>query len=175
MTDSSESDKVVLDKGWMKNFIDTEIEDFRTAIDKISKDGRYEGNHWNEHNDSYDIEDVRAVGNLSKYGNVDADNQVPLALGALVGKDGMGADLVKAVLDAAKQLNDVVLDQKKLFDDIEDALRETMDTLLNTEGESLDKIDGDKFITSVFEDVSDDIRDSLASGGGADSDGGDSE
>ncbi|MGX1756821.1 type VII secretion system-associated protein [Streptomyces lydicus] len=161
MADGDGGGKIVLNKEWMKKFIDTTLEEFQTAIDKISKDGPSERFASDMH--GVDVQSVLSFGEPRD--NIHSENHTPLALGALAGPEGLAGGLVKAVMGAAKELGTVITDQKKLFDDIEDNLRETMKTLLTTEGESLDKIDGDKFMTA-FEDVVDDIADSLAGGGG---------
>ncbi|MEW2223368.1 type VII secretion system-associated protein [Streptomyces sp. NPDC006990] len=167
MADGDDGSKLVLNKEWMKKFIDDEIDEFKTALDKISKEGDYKGNHYNDETNAYDVEHVMSVTELSDpTKQVDSDNHAPLALGDLVGKEGAASEFADKVRGVADELGVVITDQKRLFDDIEDALREAMESLLKTEGDSLEKIDGDKFITSVFEDVSDDISDSLGGGSG---------
>lgn len=161
MADGDDGGKLVLNKEWMKKFIDEDITDFQSAIDKISKDGP---SHWfGSRMDGKDVQSVLTFGN--ERDDIESENSKPLALGVLATKDGIAGDLIKAVMARAKDLSAIITDQKKLFDDIEDNLRETMSTLMTTEGDSLEKIAGDKFMTS-FEDVVDDVADSMAGGGG---------
>ncbi|MER0481704.1 type VII secretion system-associated protein [Streptomyces sp. Edi2] len=151
---------LVLNKEWIKKFIDVDLHEFRGAIEKILVDApaeRFAGGR----NDIM-VQSITNLMDIPK--NVHYSQKRPLTLGKM-GQDGIAGDLVKSIAGSAKKLGDFVGDQKKLFDHIESNLRDAMETLLKTEGESLDKIDGEKFY-NVFEDVADDISESMGSGGG---------
>ncbi|OON81113.1 type VII secretion system-associated protein [Streptomyces tsukubensis] len=152
---------IVLNKEWMKSFINGDLHDFQSAIAKMLVSAPSE--RFGSNMDGVDVVSITKLQDAPD--NIHSNNQHPLAIGALAGKDGLGADLVKSILDAAGKLGDFIEDQKKLFDDIESNLRDTMETFLKTEGDSMDKIDGEKFL-DVFEDVEEDIADSLSGGGG---------
>jgi len=63
-----------------------------------------------------------------------------------------GSTLVEALKTQATALDKILTDQKTLFDDIDDALDEDDHTLLKTQGDSLDKIDGEKLL-DIFDTV----------------------
>ncbi|WP_328583214.1 type VII secretion system-associated protein [Streptomyces sp. NBC_00370] len=162
MADGGKDGPLVLNKEWIKGFINGDLHEFQTAIGKILSDAPSERFASDMH--GADVQSIVNLGHI-RPSNIHTGNSIPLAIGALAGDDGLAGDLVKAVKDTADQLAEFVKDQKTLFEDIESNLRDAMETLLKTEGDSLNKIDGEKFL-DVFEDVNDDITDSLGGSGG---------
>ncbi|MER5936920.1 type VII secretion system-associated protein [Streptomyces sp. NPDC001928] len=146
---ADDGSKVVLDKEWMKKFIDGEVADFQKLLERIGKDSEGKGGVM-----------IQSVLNLTvvRPPGFAAEETWPLKMGAM--EKGIGQPLKSQIDAAAEALEFFISSQQKLFDDIEDNMRETLRTLLDTEGASLNKIEGAQLL-DVFEDVNDSIAESL--------------
>ncbi|NSC24349.1 type VII secretion system-associated protein [Streptomyces albus subsp. chlorinus] len=132
-----------LNKEWIQNFKDHDLAGFRDRLKEIAEDGPGDPT-------------VPAMKTLS---NKDAPirelpvgTPVPLAIGNLA-QDAMthGDKVNSAVVDMVKTLDGIISSHLELFEDIDSALAETIKTLFDTQGQSLDAIDGQK-LYDIFED-----------------------
>ncbi|MGP2438313.1 type VII secretion system-associated protein [Streptomyces sp. JW3] len=140
------ADLTHLDSEALKNFRNNDVADFIDALLEIRKDKA----------------GVRSLKNLvAETGTGSASGAAKiLRIGLMGGGDtedptGGGA-LVTALKTQATSLDDIFTSQKTLFDDIDDALGETITTLLKTQGDSLTSIDGEKLM-DIFDTVDDDM------------------
>ncbi|WP_405389894.1 type VII secretion system-associated protein [Streptomyces sp. NBC_01102] len=154
----AEGGPVNLDKAWLQNFLDRDIGGFSEEIRKIQGDGL-----------SADGGFVPALANLLPEGDLPdgtlAGAVLPLTIGGMT-KDTVtnGQHLNKAVVAMITEVTGILDDQKILFESIEDSLETTIEKLFKTQGENLEKIEGQKFL-DIFSDVDDVIG---GSGGGDD-------
>ncbi|MGW3622028.1 type VII secretion system-associated protein [Streptomyces sp. NPDC000880] len=82
-----------------------------------------------------------------------------LALGLMASGQNdpvFGAGLINAVKADAQSFDDVLAFQQQLFKDIDKDLQTTIETLLKTQGASLESIDGEKLL-DPFSDVENDL------------------
>ncbi|MEU8588763.1 type VII secretion system-associated protein [Streptomyces sp. NPDC048664] len=145
------ADLTHLDKAGMQAFVNGDLADFITAIDKIRKD---------------DPAGARALKSLLDGRNTaDTLQENPfLAIGLMAGSDDVhGASLITKVKAMAQSVDDIFGSQKTLFKDIDTDVRETIRTLLATQGDNLGSIDGEKLL-DVFSDVDGDLSDTGGSG-----------
>ncbi|TXC99886.1 type VII secretion system-associated protein [Streptomyces sp. ISID311] len=142
-----------LDAHAVQTFIDNDVSDFMSALEKIRKD---------------DPGGVRALKSiLDGTATVDTldENQI-LAIGLMAGDDSLhGQNLIKAVQTVATSVDEILATQGTLFKDIDRDLRRTVKTLLDTQGSSLASIDGEKLL-DVFSNVDSDLGASGKSTGG---------
>ncbi|MEU5093233.1 type VII secretion system-associated protein [Streptomyces sp. NPDC020996] len=148
------TDLTHLDGQQLKRFREEDVNAFRTALKAILAD-------------SATPPVIRALGSLVA-GRTTPDtlnqNQV-LAIGNMSTDDLVqGKTLVGQVTSAAKGIDDILVAQQTLFEDLDDNLQTTIETLLKNQGDSLTAIDGEKLL-DVFSDVNDD----LGSAGGSNS------
>ncbi|UNS99671.1 type VII secretion system-associated protein [Streptomyces tubbatahanensis] len=132
-----------LNKEWLQNFKDHDIAAFRDALKAVSGDS---------------TGDPVIPGMLSLKGDNGAidglpyGTPVPLAIGNLAqDQDSNGDRVNSAVVEMVNALEGILTSHKELFKDIDSALEETIETLLKTQGESLDSIEGQKLF-DIFED-----------------------
>ena len=96
------------------------------------------------------------------------DTGKPLGIGFMLQAaylGGQGEKLNKAVGKTADDLTTIYEEQAKLFEDIQQNLKDTIDTLFSAQNTNLTGIDGQDFL-DVFEDVVDDLGGSPSGGGG---------
>ncbi|MFJ5225928.1 type VII secretion system-associated protein [Streptomyces sp. NPDC088400] len=157
---------VNLNKAWMQSFLTDDVGPFREAIRLIREDGTAPG----------DDLAVPAVGNLladngAKTASGFYDGQkIPIAIGTMAADEGgrvNGGYLVKSLNTILEQLDGILKQQSELFEEIEANLEDSMDKMFKTQDESLDKIDGKKFV-DFFEDVDDVLSEGSGGGGGGD-------
>lgn len=140
------ADLTHLDSTALKNFKNNDVADFITALLNIRKDNA----------------GVRSLKNLvAETGENSAAGAAKiLSIGLMNGGDSAdpvgGAALVEALTTSAGGIDKIFTSQKTLFDDIDDALEETITTLLKTQGTSLDSIDGEKLL-DIFDTVDGDM------------------
>ncbi|NBM15786.1 type VII secretion system-associated protein [Streptomyces sp. GC420] len=152
----ADSAPVNLDKAWLENFLNTDVRLFLGEIKKIMADGTVGG------------EVIPTLYNLLPAGEHGAGvlpgAALPLTIGGML-KDGEtnGANLDKAITELITAVHTVYKDQKLLFESIEDGLEETLEKLFKTQGENLEKIDGEKLL-----DIFSDVDQNLAGSGGDD-------
>ncbi|WP_210592171.1 type VII secretion system-associated protein [Streptomyces sp. GESEQ-35] len=156
---------LVLDKEWLKNFINEEIGEFQKGIKKISSDA--DGDYSDQLYDGIDSEvsggnrPIPSVRNLTVCPPYVSDAATwPLTIGKM--EESIGATLQEQAKSSAESLSSFLKDQETLFSDIEENLREVLHELLKTEGASLEKVDGQKFM-NLIEDV---VYDTSGSGEG---------
>lgn len=140
------ADLTHLDGPALQAFLDGDLHDFTTALTAIRKD---------------DPNGVRSLKGLLD-GETTADTLQEakfLAIGAMAADDTVhGAALLKQLTASAQAVDTVFDKQGKLFKDIEADLRQTIKTLLKTQGTSLDSIDGAKLL-DIFSDLDADMGD----------------
>lgn len=147
------ADLTHLDSTALKNFRNNDVADFIAALLDIRKDKA----------------GVRSLKNLVAETGADSASGGAkiLRIGLMGGGDAEdptgGATLVEALRTQATSLDSIFVSQKTLFDDIDDALEETITTLLKTQGESLASIDGEKLM-----DIFDTVDDEMSGTGSAD-------
>ena len=140
------ADLTHLDSTALKNFKNTDVADFINDLLAIRKDNA----------------GVRSLKNLiAETGAGSAQGLAKiLRIGLMNGGDSSdpvgGGTLVEALKTQATALDKILTDQKTLFDDIDDALDETITKLLKTQGDSLDAIDGEKLL-DIFDTVDGDM------------------
>ncbi|MFE6777593.1 type VII secretion system-associated protein [Streptomyces sp. NPDC057702] len=150
---------VNLDKTWLTNFQTQDVQKFLGEIKKIQGDGEY----------------APALANLIKGGtrskDVPAGILLPLSIGGMAGEGtGTNGDLLQSgVTEMIKVIVKIFADQKLLFEAIDAGITDTLEDLLKTQGENLEKIEAEKFL-DIFEDVDDLLGDGGSGSGGKDKD-----
>lgn len=140
------ADLTHLDSTALKNFKKNDVADFISDLLEIRKDKS----------------GVRSLKNLiAETGAGSAQGLAKiLRIGLMNGGDSSdpvgGSTLVEALKTQATGLDKILTGQKTLFDDIDDALDETITTLLKTQGDNLDSIDGEKLL-DIFDTVDGDM------------------
>jgi hypothetical protein len=148
------ADLTHLDSKGLQTFVDNDVDGFMNELEAIRKD---------------DPAGVRALQSILA-GRTTPDtlqeNQV-LAIGLMAADDSVnGSSLISKVKDSAQSVDDIFVSQKTLFKDVDRDLRETIKTLLKTQGTNLSSIEGEKLL-DIFSDVDGDLGG--GSGGGDDS------
>lgn len=153
---NSKTSKLTLDKAGLQAFLDDRVVPFTEQIRKIQLDdptlGPSMGTLLGESDLDYDSAEFDSYGSGR-----------PLSIGMMLKEDylhGKGADLNKAVGKSAEDLVAIFEEQQKLFGDIEENLKDTISTLLSTQGDNLTSIEGQELL-DIFEDVDG----SMAAGG----------
>lgn len=141
----AEQDKTVrLDRAWLERFLEEQVVPFRRRLEAMLEDDPRTGtpSMW------------RLTGGI--VAPEDMDKMKPLAIGKLGGDNGrLGGGALNTGLDkSAKSIHETLSSQVELFKAIEDNLRITIRELVESQKESLDKIEGRTFLRQ-FEDVSD--------------------
>ncbi|MCX2923465.1 type VII secretion system-associated protein [Streptomyces sp. NEAU-W12] len=127
----------VLDSGFLKAFISDEVVEFKAVLDKMLKDSP----------------DGPAASSLGDPAVTTLKSTRPLVIGQMAGENGAGGkELNEQIQEAADAIHRIVKDHRVLFDDIEEALEETIKELTDNQKGSLDKITAETFM-DIFEDV----------------------
>ncbi|WP_327237875.1 type VII secretion system-associated protein [Streptomyces sp. NBC_01317] len=133
----------VLDSAFLKKFISDHIEPFVGTLEGIVKYSPTEGEAI-----SY-IADGRSTTTLS--------TTKPLIIGNMAAeKEGAGGKLNGVIQAEAVEIVRIIEEQTVLFEDFEEALRETIKQLEKTQGATLQGITPEEFM-DVFEDVDSDL------------------
>ncbi|MEU1662352.1 type VII secretion system-associated protein [Streptomyces sparsogenes] len=152
-----------LNKEWLENFRKVDLADFRKSLKTVSENSTA----------TPVIPSMKALkGEDDGVPGLPFGTPVPLAIGNLAKDEGTHGQAVnEAVVELVTALDGILESHLTLFKDIDDALEETIDSLFKTQGESLDAIDGQKFV-DIFEDVDADLTTPAdeESGGGKDKD-----
>ncbi|MFJ9590984.1 type VII secretion system-associated protein [Streptomyces acidicola] len=158
---NSETKQLTLDKAGLESFRDNRLLPFKDELRKIKLDdpslGPTMGSLIGE-------EDVK-IEDFDSY-----QSGKPLALGFMLKEDevdGQVAKLNKALAKMAEDLTTIFDEQTKLFEDIEDNLKDTLETLFDTQGTNLTKIDGQEYL-DIFEDTDESMGGGSGGGGGDD-------
>ncbi|MFD3944801.1 type VII secretion system-associated protein [Streptomyces sp. NPDC058579] len=134
-----------LDSATLRTFADQDLAAFLTALAAIRKDSQ-----------GTEIRALKSILDGRTYPNTLQQNPV-LGIGLMAADDAVhGLSLIANVRKAAESVDNVFADQEDLFEDIDRNLRETLRTLLNTQGSSLMSIDAAEFL-DVFADVDDSL------------------
>ncbi|MEU8824664.1 type VII secretion system-associated protein [Streptomyces sp. NPDC048636] len=152
---NSHTKKLSMDKAGLQSFLDDRVLPFKDEVRKIGEDDPSTGPSMATLIGDADITDK----GFDSY-----DTGKPLGIGFMLQAEnlgGKGEELNKAVGKTATDLTTLYEEQTKLFKDVEDNLRDTIDTLFKAQNDNLLSIDGQDFL-DVFEDVDSDL-----SGGGA--------
>lgn len=134
------ADLTHLDSTGLQTFVDNDVDSFLKELDAIRKD---------------DPAGVLALQSilLGRPTAATLQENPILAIGLMGGDDTVsGASLIARVKDSGQSVDDIFVAQKTLFKDIDTDLRETIKTLLETQGSSLTSIDGQSLL-DVFSDV----------------------
>lgn len=134
----------VLDSTFLKNFINNQIDGFRTTLENILKDSPTAGPAITFIADSISTTTI--------------DSSKPLVIGLMAGENSaVGGDaLNKAVQQGAGEVVRILEDQTLLFEDLEQALWDTINELAKSQGKNLENITADEFM-DIFEDVESDL------------------
>ncbi|MEV6160700.1 type VII secretion system-associated protein [Streptomyces sp. NPDC052052] len=135
------ADLTHLDGKTLQTFTDQDVADFIKALDDIRKDN------------PAGVKALKSI--LDRRTDRDHLQQDPaLALGLMLASDSdvQGQELVAAVKKAAESVDGIFESQQTLFKHIDLDLRESIKTLLDTQGKSLESIDGAALL-DIFSDV----------------------
>jgi hypothetical protein len=134
----------VLDSTFLKNFINNQIDGFRTSLENILKDSPTAGPAI-----SFIADSISTTTILSSK---------PLVLGPMADENSVvgGGSLNKVIQQGAGEIERILEDQTVLFEDLEQALWDTIDELAKAQGKNLENITADEFM-DIFEDVDSDL------------------
>ncbi|MFH9178503.1 type VII secretion system-associated protein [Streptomyces albogriseolus] len=134
----------VLDSTFLKNFINNQIDSFRTSLENILKDSPTAGPAI-----SFIADSISTTTILSSK---------PLVLGPMADENSVvgGGSLNKVIQQGAGEVERILEDQTVLFEDLEQALWDTIDELAKAQGKNLENITADEFM-DIFEDVDSDL------------------
>ncbi|MFE5923232.1 type VII secretion system-associated protein [Streptomyces sp. NPDC056468] len=136
----------VLNTEFLNQFITNHIETFSSSLEKMQKDDQALG---------------PAISTVAEkeITNTTISASKPLVLGHLAFKDSPvgGADLNKAIQGAAAELQRIIDSHVILFDDLQEAMEETVQKLNSIQGKNLENISFEDF-EEIFEDVETDLE-----------------
>ncbi|GHC20740.1 type VII secretion system-associated protein [Streptomyces albogriseolus] len=134
----------VLDSTFLKNFINNQVDAFRTSLENILKDSPTAGPAI-----SFIADSISTTTILSSK---------PLVLGPMADENSVvgGGSLNKVIQQGAGEVERILEDQTVLFEDLEQALWDTIDELAKAQGRNLENITADEFM-DIFEDVDSDL------------------
>ncbi|MFD3627064.1 MULTISPECIES: type VII secretion system-associated protein [Streptomyces] len=134
----------VLDSTFLKNFINNQIDGFRTALENILKDSPSAGPAI-----SFIADSISTTTILSSK---------PLVIGPMADENSVvgGGALNKVIQQGAGEVERILEHQTLLFEDLEQALWDTIDELAEAQGKNLENITADEFM-DIFEDVDSDL------------------
>ncbi|MFI0507662.1 type VII secretion system-associated protein [Streptomyces albogriseolus] len=134
----------VLDSTFLKNFINNQVDAFRTSLENILKDSPTAGPAI-----SFIADSISTTTILSSK---------PLVLGPMADENSVvgGGSLNKVIQQGAGEVERILEDQTVLFADLEQALWDTIDALAEAQGKNLENITADEFM-DIFEDVDSDL------------------
>ncbi|MFI2508633.1 type VII secretion system-associated protein [Streptomyces sp. NPDC018972] len=134
----------VLDSTFLKNFINNQVDSFRTSLENILKDSPTAGPAI-----SFIADSISTTTILSSK---------PLVLGPMADENSVvgGGSLNKVIQQGAGEIERILEDQTVLFEDLEQALWDTIDELAKSQGKNLENITADEFM-DIFEDVDSDL------------------
>ncbi|KAB1140859.1 type VII secretion system-associated protein [Streptomyces luteolifulvus] len=141
-----------LDAGTLQAFLDHDVAGFSEELRKIRRDN----------------ESAPALKSmLDGITTTESLQQNPfLAIGLMATSEVVGGSgLVTTVTDQAKSIDDVLEFQQQLFNDFDSNMQETIDTLLKTQGSSLEAIEGQQLLDAFGE-----VEDTLSNAGDTGSD-----
>ncbi|MBU6533104.1 type VII secretion system-associated protein [Streptomyces mayonensis] len=145
---------VVLDSEFLKNFISEHIETFKAGLENILKD---------EPNGAVAISTL-----VHDVAAETLDVSKPLNLGRMTnGEDAIeeASQLNSAVQQGAEALQHILESHVTLFEDLEQALWDTIEKLAEAQGKNLESITPEEF-SDLFEDVDSSSTNPGASSGG---------
>ncbi|MEU9735595.1 type VII secretion system-associated protein [Streptomyces sp. NPDC048002] len=134
----------VLDSTFLRNFINNQIDGFRTQLENILKDSPSAGPA------------ISFIADSISTTTIDAAK--PLVIGRMAGESSSvgGGALNKVIQQGAGEVVRILEDQTILFEDLEQALWDTIDELAKSQGKNLENITADEFM-DIFEDVDSDL------------------
>ncbi|MFI9584763.1 type VII secretion system-associated protein [Streptomyces sp. NPDC052236] len=135
----------VLDSAFLTKFISNHIEPFAATLEAILKDSLSEGRA------------ISFIANAEKTTTTISTTK-PLTIGGMAGeKSAAGGGKVNTVIQQeATEILRIITDQTVLFEDFEEALRETVKQLEKVQGGNLEGIVPEDFM-DIFEDVDSDL------------------
>ncbi|MEU5344740.1 type VII secretion system-associated protein [Streptomyces sp. NPDC020766] len=160
------ADVTVLDSEYLKKFIQEHVEKFSVALEAMLK-----------HNE---VTDAKPISYISD-GRTNTTLKVtsPLIIGLMAapptpgGTDDPnkaggagGGELNTVIQKSAGEILRIFEDQKVLFEDIKEALEETIKELAESQGKNLESIAANEFL-DIFEDVDSDFGNSGENSGGS--------
>ncbi|WEH43415.1 type VII secretion system-associated protein [Streptomyces sp. NBC_01218] len=139
------ADVTVLDKAWLKGFIENQFEKFSGSLDRVIKS-----------DPDADVDSIKDIAEGVPT-NITLASTKPLIIGAMAGDAKTnGGPLNTLVGEAAGELDRVLTHHDLLLDTVLDALNETLEKLGKTQGDNLTLISGSDFL-EIFEDVESDF------------------
>lgn len=137
------ADLTHLDGPALQRFVDNDLADFIDGLKAIRKDSAA---------DNGGVRALRSIVNGATTPETLQQSQA-LSIGQMGTSDALhGQSLLTAVTGAAKSTDAVFEQHVDLFGDIDRDMKQTIRTLLNAQGSSLQSIDGEKFL-DIFSDV----------------------
>ncbi|MFE4663701.1 type VII secretion system-associated protein [Streptomyces sp. NPDC056716] len=133
-------DLTYLDSASLNTFLQNDVKDFIADLVAIRAD------------DPSGVPAVKSLVEGKQYPETLQQNPL-LAIGLMGGSDEVhGQSLLAVVGSAAGSVDGILAFQQQLFDEISDDLQKTIDTLLTTQGTSLEAIEGQELL-DIFSDV----------------------
>ncbi|KUN29798.1 hypothetical protein AQJ23_03370 [Streptomyces antibioticus] len=159
------ADLTHLDGPALQRFVDNDLADFIDALKAIRKDSAA---------DNGGVRALRSIVNGATTPETLQQSQA-LSIGQMGTGDTMhGEALLTAATGAAHSVDAVFEQHVNLFGDIDRDMKQTIRTMLNTQGSTLQSIDGEKFL-DLFSDVDEGMSenpgsdDTTGSGSGSES------
>ncbi|MFI5689328.1 type VII secretion system-associated protein [Streptomyces sp. NPDC051636] len=175
------ANKTVLSTEWLKQFIDVDFDDFRTVLRKMLHDDP--SGRSLEFIADGDITVTTLVaqkplglgymastpastgGGQGDTSDAKSDKKPVIYTGGTKIPQVGGDKLNKSIQNSASEIYQLFRNHDKLFEDVEHALRETIQKMKETQAKSLDKISIDTFM-DIFEDVDSDLTSANNAGTG---------
>ncbi|MEU3147004.1 MULTISPECIES: type VII secretion system-associated protein [unclassified Streptomyces] len=134
----------VLDSEFLRQFINHQITDFRKTLENILKDDAHAGPA------------ISYIADAISTTTIDAAK--PLVIGLMAGENSAvgGGALNGVIQKGAGEVERILEAQGVLFEDIEEALWDTIDQLAKSQNKNLESITADEFM-DIFEDVDSDF------------------
>jgi hypothetical protein len=135
----ADNPKLALDAAGLKNFIETQLAPFETALDAIANKDTDEG---------VTMDSILGKGTIPADQKEIFKRQHPLTVGPLAddGARTYGQEVVNKIRDVADSISNVYVQQINLFKDLHTNLDKTITKLFDGQHDSLDKIDGKAFL-----------------------------
>jgi len=159
------ADLTHLDGPALQRFVDNDLADFIAALKAVRKDSAA---------DNGGVRALRSIVNGATTPETLQQSQA-LSIGQMGTGDTMhGESLLTAATGAAHSVDAVFEQHVNLFGDIDRDMKQTIRTMLNTQGSTLQSIDGEKFL-DLFSDVDEGMSenpgsdDTTGSGSGSES------
>ncbi|GGW30771.1 type VII secretion system-associated protein [Streptomyces xantholiticus] len=147
-------DLTALDANALQDFLDMKVAPFIGELEKIRKDS-----------DSGDALHTM-LGDVHTTSEANIQQDTFLGIGGMAtDSETGGGGLIKSVKEQATSIDGIFEFQQRLFDDLDNNLQETINTLLRDQGTSLAAIEGQEFL-DIFGEVEDTMTGADEAGSG---------